>query len=63
MPKLARSRDRNLPQECWRIYYDDVRVGAIMQCVGNPSASPKWQWNCGFYPGSEPGDCTRRHGG
>jgi hypothetical protein len=21
-------------------------------------AAPKWQWRCGFYPGSRPGECT-----
>jgi hypothetical protein len=21
-----------------------------------PGAAPKWQWRCGFYPGSEPGE-------
>lgn len=58
MPALSRRRDRNLPQECWRIYYGDVHVGTIAQCVGNPGAAPKWQWQCGFYPGSRPGECT-----
>ena len=58
MPNLTRRRDRDLPQECWRIYYGDERVGIIAKCVGNPGASPKWQWRCGFYPGSEPGECS-----
>jgi hypothetical protein len=58
MSALTRRRDRNLPQECWRIYYGDVHVGTIAQCVGNPGAAPKWQWRCGFYPGSRPGECT-----
>jgi hypothetical protein len=58
MPALTRRRDRNLPQECWRIYYGDVHAGTISQCVGNPGATPKWQWRCGFYPGSRPGECT-----
>ena len=54
MPALTRRRYRNLPQECWRVYYGDVHVGAISQCVGNPGAAPKWQWRCGFYPGNRP---------
>jgi hypothetical protein len=59
MSALTRRRDRNLPQECWRIYYGDVHVGTIAQCVGrNPGAAPKWQWRCGCYPGSRPGECT-----
>ena len=24
----------------------------------DPGAAPKWQWRCGFYPGSRPGECT-----
>ena len=58
MPSLTRRRDRNHPQECWRVYYGDVHVGTIMQCVGNPGAAPKRQWRYGFYPGSRPGECT-----
>ena len=58
MPALTRRHDRNLPQECWRIYYGDVHAGTIMQSVGNPGAAPRWEWRCGFYPGSRPGECT-----
>ncbi len=25
---------------------------------GNPADTNPWQWHCGFYPGSDPGDCT-----
>jgi hypothetical protein len=35
-----------------------VHAGSIIECVGNPGAAPKWQWRCGFYPGSRPGECT-----
>jgi hypothetical protein len=35
-----------------------VYAGTISQCVGNPGAAPRWQWRCGFYPGSRPGECT-----
>ena len=55
-PELTRRR--NLPEECWRIFYGDVHAGTIAQCVGNPGAAPRWQWRCGFYPGSRPGECT-----
>jgi hypothetical protein len=55
---LTRRRDCSLPQECWRIYYGDVHAGTIAQCVGNPGSAPKWQWRCGFFPGSRPGECT-----
>jgi hypothetical protein len=44
MPALTRRRDRNVPQEC-------------CQCVGNSGAAKKWQWRCGFYQGSRPGEC------
>ncbi|WMT71103.1 hypothetical protein [Bradyrhizobium sp. Ash2021] len=56
MPELTRrlSKDR---ADCWLIYYGDVQVGAIAKSVGNPGAAPQWQWNCGFYPGSDPGEC------
>jgi hypothetical protein len=27
-----------------------------MRSIGNPNAAPRWQWRCGFYPGSEPGE-------
>src|SRR5882724_1945250 len=47
------SKDRT---DCWEVYFGDVHVGTIARCVGNPSAAPEWQWLCGFYPGSKPGD-------
>ena len=31
-------------------------AGTIAKCVGNPNAVERWQWQCGFYPGSKPGD-------
>ena len=54
MPTLTRHRDPHIPQECWRVYLGDIDVGMTSQCVGNPGAEPKWQWRCGFYPGSRP---------
>jgi hypothetical protein len=58
MPALTRRLDRNVAQETWRIHYGDVHAGTVMQSVGNPGAAPKWEWRCGFYPGSRPGECT-----
>jgi hypothetical protein len=58
MPTLTPPPRSRHPQECWRVYYDDVIMGTIAQCVGNPGAAPKCQWRCGFYPGSRPGECT-----
>jgi hypothetical protein len=57
MPTLTRRRDPTR-QETWLIYYGDVHAGTIAQSVGNPGATPQWQWRCGFYPGSRPGECT-----
>jgi hypothetical protein len=37
-----------------------VHVGTVARCVGNPGAVERWQWSCGFYPGSHPGES--RHG-
>jgi hypothetical protein len=58
MPALTRRRDPEVSHETWRIYYGDVVVGLIARSVGNPNAAPQWQWRCGFYPGSRPGECT-----
>src|ERR1700730_7894486 len=35
------------------IFYGDVHVGTIRKVEGLPS---QWEWRCGFYPGSEPGE-------
>jgi hypothetical protein len=46
-------------QECWEAYYGDVRdAGTIMARVGNPQDTEPWEWRCGFFPGSRPGECT-----
>jgi hypothetical protein len=42
--------------DCWLIHYGDVLVGTIARRVGNPGARESWQWQCGFYPGSNPGE-------
>jgi hypothetical protein len=58
MPTLTRRRDHEAPDECWHIYYSDVRVGTIAKRVGIPFDEDPWGWACGFYPGSHPGECT-----
>jgi len=58
MPALTRRRSTDARQECWHIYYGDVRVGAIARRVGNPFDTDPWEWSCGFYPGSHPRECT-----
>ena len=58
MPALTRRRDHDRREECWLIYYGDVRVGFIAIRSGIPNNQVPWGWRCGFYPGSEPGECT-----
>jgi hypothetical protein len=57
MPALTRKRAYDRP-ETWHVYYGDVRVGVIVERVGAPPGSDQWQWVCGFYPRSNPGECT-----
>jgi len=59
MPDLTRRRDPDRPEETWQIHFGDVHVGTISRAVGNPGALEEWQWFCGFYPGSKPGECRR----
>ena len=33
-------------------------VGTIAERTGNPPDTDQWEWNCGFYPDSEPGEIT-----
>ncbi len=42
-------------EECWHFYYGDVHAGTIAIRTGNPHEDP-WEWTCGFYPESEPGE-------
>jgi hypothetical protein len=58
MPTLTRRRDLDAQDECWQIYYGDVRVGTIPKRIGIPPDEDPWGWSCGFYPGSNPRECT-----
>jgi hypothetical protein len=58
MPALTRRRDHDRREECWLIYYGDVHVGTIAVRSGIPHDQAPWGWRCGFYPGSNPGECT-----
>src|SRR5258707_10151480 len=58
MPELTRRRSLDAPDECWHVYYGDVRVGTIAIRTGIPPHEDPWGWACGFYPGSHPGECT-----
>lgn len=55
MPALTR---RLYPYiaDCWHVYYGDVRVGSIALRTGQPRDEDPWEWNCGFYPGCQPGE-------
>jgi hypothetical protein len=56
MAALTRRRDPNSHEETWHILYGGLRVGTIGQGAGNPLGTDPWFWQCGFYPGSNPGD-------
>lgn len=56
MPTLTRRRQPDHRQECWLTYFGDIHAGTITERVGNPHATNRWEWRCGFYPGSNPGD-------
>ena len=58
MPDLTRRRSPDAPEECWHVFYGDVRVGVIALRTGMPPGEDPWGWNCGFYPGSHPSECT-----
>ena len=55
MPVLTRRRSADRP-DCWHIYYGDVQAGTIAMRTGNPHDTEPWEWICGFYPGSRPGE-------
>ena len=58
MPALTRRRNLDAPDECWHVFYGDVRVGTIAIRTGMPPGEDPWCWVCGFYPGCHPSECT-----
>jgi hypothetical protein len=56
MPALTRHRSADHREECWHIYYGGVHDGTISERVENQHDTYPWEWNCGFYPGSNPGE-------
>jgi hypothetical protein len=54
MPNLTR---RRYPErkDCWHVYYGDVCVGTIARHSGCPVDVDQWEWDCGFYPGTDCG--------
>ncbi len=55
MPALTRRRYPERP-DCRHVYYGDVHVGTIAIRTGCPADVDQWEWSCGFYPGSHPGE-------
>jgi hypothetical protein len=55
MPALTRRRYSERP-DCWYVYHTDVRAGTIARRTGAPFDADQWEWTCGFYPGSHPGE-------
>jgi hypothetical protein len=58
MSELTRRRDLEAADECWHVYYGDVRVGTIAKRIGIPFGEYPWGWACGFYPGCHPREQT-----
>src|SRR6267143_974709 len=56
MPELTSRRSTDAREECWHVYYGDVLAGTIAIRSGNPHDEAPWEWRCGFYPGSHPGE-------
>lgn len=46
MPALTRRR---------YLYYGDIHIGTMARRVDCPVDVDPWEWDCGFYPGMEPG--------
>jgi hypothetical protein len=42
MPALTRHRSPDAPDECWHVYYGDVRVGTIAIRTGIPHHEDPW---------------------
>jgi hypothetical protein len=62
MPALTRRRDPKANVGAWHLYYGDVRVGTIAIRTGIPHDEDPWEWRCGFYRGSHPGEHTNGTG-
>jgi hypothetical protein len=60
MPTLTRRCDPKANVDTWHVYY--VRVGPIAIHTGIPHDEDPWEWLCGFYPGSHPGERTHDTG-
>ncbi|UPK32853.1 hypothetical protein IVB18_32025 [Bradyrhizobium sp. 186] len=58
MRELTRRRDLNASQEAWQVFCGDVRAGEIAIDAAIRTAPIRGAGAAGFYPGSEPGECT-----
>ncbi len=58
MPELTRRRSSDAREECWHVFYDDVRVGSIAIRAGNPDGTDPWQWKVvpagAYFPSTYP---------
>jgi len=54
----ARRRSPDHREQCWEVLYGDIHASTITERTGNPHDTEPWEWQCGFYPGSRPGECT-----
>jgi hypothetical protein len=50
MPALTRRRLKDVHQETWCIFYDDIRIGTISERAGVPLEVAQWGWSLGFFP-------------
>jgi hypothetical protein len=57
--RAPRRRSPDATEECWQVFYGDVRVGTIAKRVGIPPDQAPWGWSCGFYPGIHPGQALK----
>jgi hypothetical protein len=55
MPALTRKRVNDQPER-WHVHFAGVRVGMILERSGVANTAEPWEWHCGFYPGSNPGE-------
>jgi hypothetical protein len=58
IPALTRRRDLEAQDECWHVYYGDVRAGTIVKRFGIPLEEDPFGWACAFYPGCHPREQT-----
>jgi hypothetical protein len=50
MPELTRRRNLEAPDECWHVFYGDVRVGVVAIRTGMPPGEDPWAGLAGSIP-------------